>query len=137
MTDTTRATDSNLVDQVLSGNTDLFRALVERYLPMMRALCVAHVYDPSVQDDLVQDSFLDGFLKLKTLRNRARFGPWLASITRNKCKSWQRKERRQAKAYEALARQSDAAANPHAAISRKEVCQWVEREIATLPKKNA
>ena len=44
--------DAEIVMQVLGGNTSGFAALVERYVPMVRALCASHVYDASAHDDI-------------------------------------------------------------------------------------
>ena len=70
--------DATLIAEILSGKTAGFSKLVEQYLPLVRGICASHVYDPASQDDLVQESFLAGYLSLNKLKNPERFGPWLA-----------------------------------------------------------
>jgi hypothetical protein len=59
--------DAELLSLVLSGNTARFEALVDRYLPRVRALCASHVYTEAAHDDLVQETFVERRLKLNTL----------------------------------------------------------------------
>ena len=46
-------TDTEIIADVLEGNTSRFRLLVERYGGMVRGLCASHANAPSVNDDLV------------------------------------------------------------------------------------
>jgi RNA polymerase sigma-70 factor (ECF subfamily) len=98
-------TDSELVGKVLSGDTGRFEGLVDRYLPMVRALCASHVYTEAVHDDLVQETFVEGYLKLSTLRRADRFGPWLAQIARRKCQTWLRREGSKQRTLDRLAQE--------------------------------
>ena len=130
-------TETQRIDNILAGNTNEFGKLVERYLPMVRGLCRSHVYDPSAEEDLVQDSLLEGFRKLPTLRNRERFGPWLAAITRNKCKNWLRRQSRKARAYEAVGHEEarKTVAEPMGIVARRELYDYVRDRIGDLPTK--
>jgi len=129
--------DAEILTQVLSGRTDAFADLVDRYLPMVRALCASHVYNPAAHEDLVQDVFVYAFEKLNKLRDRGRFGPWLARITRSKCDDWLRRERRRQAARERLADQGvqTKTADARTALMRREMCEWVRDHIGHLPEK--
>lgn len=129
-------TDAQLIDEVLAGNQQQFTILVNRYIPLVRSVCMSQVYSPSIQDDLAQDAFFESYRKLRLLRDRSRFGPWLATITRNKCRSWLRGQKRYAQTLdelqvEAPAQQSDSFSE----ITRRELCEWVRDTIAHLPGK--
>ena len=50
-------TDAQLIDEVLAGNQQQFTILVNRYIPLVRSVCMSQVYSPSIQDDLAQDAF--------------------------------------------------------------------------------
>jgi RNA polymerase sigma-70 factor (ECF subfamily) len=130
--------DTALIADILGGNTSRFSALVERYLPLVRGICASHVYDPAAQDDLVQESFLAGYLGLNRLRNPERFGPWLARIARHKCLTWLRSRARHEKARERMAQEAGghaATPDPVKEATRREMCEWARREIARLPER--
>jgi len=53
--------------------------------------------------DLVQDVFLVAFRKIGSLRDRARFGPWVAMIARNRAMDFYRRTRATEELNEGLA----------------------------------
>ena len=106
--------DADIIGDVLAGNTSQFTELVDRYLLMVRGLCSSYIYDPSEQDDLVQESFTYSYMKLNSLRNRKKFGPWLARITRGKCMNWVRSRTRRDKAHRSFAAESRDTTEGHA-----------------------
>lgn len=54
----------------------------------MSAMAIA--MDVDTAQDITQETFLRGFLKLATLRQRDQLGPWLHRIARNTALQWQR-----------------------------------------------
>ena len=130
-------TDARIVIAVLSGETSKFSELVERYLPVVRAICGSCVYDPATQDDLIQESFIDSYTNLNRLRDGNKFGPWIAQIARNKCKTWIRGQKRKREIHEQLKAETPRAAanDPLSEATRKEVCEWVRERIGDLPAK--
>lgn len=129
--------DKDIVAAVLAGRTEKFAELVDRYLPMVRGLCFSRVYNASVHDDLVQESFLYSFEHLDQLRNRSRFGPWLARIARTRCTDWLRKEQRREALREQVPAEatSDVASDPHSEFDRNELHAWLRIEMGKLPPK--
>ncbi|GMV94838.1 MAG: hypothetical protein AMXMBFR82_46160 [Candidatus Hydrogenedentota bacterium] len=129
--------DSDIVTQVLQGDTSGFEVLLRKYAPMVRGLCASHVYDPSALEDLVQESFVAGYVNLHTLRDRRKFGPWIAQITRNKCQSWMRQRMREERGQDRLQLEpsTDAAPDPLSQLARKELCEWIRNQIGSLPDK--
>ena len=127
--------DAELVSSVLSGDTRRFEALVDRYLPMVRALCASHVYTEAVHDDLVQETFVEGYLKLNTLRRADRFGPWLAQIARRKCQTWLRREGSKQRAMNRLTHESAPPPDPVSEMARAELQAWVRDVAQGLPVK--
>jgi RNA polymerase sigma-70 factor, ECF subfamily len=75
--------DSSLVLAAREGDRAAFGALYARYARMVHGILLARV-PPNEVDDLVHDVFLRALPKLGHLRDVARFGPWLAAITRNR-----------------------------------------------------
>jgi RNA polymerase sigma-70 factor (ECF subfamily) len=68
---------------------------------MVHGILLARVPSPDV-DDLVQDVFLRALPRLCDLRDVARFGPWLAAITRNRANDYYRQTRAVAAVTESL-----------------------------------
>src|SRR6266566_7054723 len=81
-----------LVKAVLEGDRDVFGRLYDLYAPLVHGILLARVPRAEV-DDLVQDIFLHALRKLRTLRNAAAFGGWLAMITRNRAMDFYRSSR--------------------------------------------
>jgi RNA polymerase sigma-70 factor (ECF subfamily) len=76
----TRDTDRTLVDAVLGGDREAFRALVERESPVVLAVCRRILDDPSDAEDAAQDAFLIAYRKLGTFRGDGPLGGWLMRI---------------------------------------------------------
>lgn len=130
-------TDGQIVDAVLSGETGRFGELIERYLPLVRSVCGGYEFNPESRDDLVQETFVEGYLRLDRLRDRNRVGPWLAQIARNRGKNWIRAQRRRGEAYGRLAKESVEASpsTPFTEASRREMQEWVLARVHELPLK--
>lgn len=84
MTYHANSTDEHLVEEYLSGDTQAFRALIDRYHdPLMRFL---HRFTGQRQlaEDVFQDTFLQVHQSLEGFDTQRRFKPWLFTIAANK-----------------------------------------------------
>ena len=81
-----------LVRAALEGDREGFAKLYQLYAPLVHGVLLARVPRAEV-DDLVQDIFLHAFKKLRTLRDSAAFGPWIAMIARNRAIDFHRRSR--------------------------------------------
>lgn len=102
-------TDAQIVAQVRAGHVQAYGVLVERYERGVLAAVLPWVRDPHTAQDLVQDVFLKGYLKLASLRVGANFGGWLLKIARREAIHSLRR-RRLAIAADNPAAQADPAA---------------------------
>jgi RNA polymerase sigma-70 factor (ECF subfamily) len=93
--------DSSLVLAAREGDRAAFGGLYARYARMVHGILLARVPASDV-DDLVQDVFLRALPRLCDLRDVARFGPWLATITRNRANDYYRQTRAVAAVTESL-----------------------------------
>ncbi len=75
--------DSMQVQRSKDGDAAAFRALYERFAPMVHGVLVARAR-PQEADDLMQDVFLSAWRHLHHLRSDEHFGGWLASIARRR-----------------------------------------------------
>ena len=96
-------TDAELIARILAGNERLFGELVERHAGCVWAICAGHVFNRHECEDVAQEVFVQGYLKLNTLRNAAAFGSWLCEIARRRCLEWNRAAARRRAATERYA----------------------------------
>jgi len=82
--------DGTLVSSARDGNRAAFGLLYDRYARMVHGILLSRVPSPEV-DDLVQEVFLAALRQLHALRDVARFGAWLAVITRNRANDYYRR----------------------------------------------
>ena len=75
--------DELLVVAACAGDRAAMTQLHNRYAPMVHAILLAKLPRPHVED-LVQDVFVHAIGRLGTLREPSAFGPWLATIARNR-----------------------------------------------------
>ena len=82
--------DGHVVHQCLSGNTEAFALLVDKYKARLFALVYAKVGQFEDAEDITQDVFLNAYRKLSTLRRWDNFYAWLYSIASNRCREFHR-----------------------------------------------
>ena len=85
--------DVQLIHNVLSGDDGAFSTLVQRYQKSVHALAWRKIGDFHYAEEITQDTFLQAYEKLPTLKNRNQFAGWLYVITNNLCTDWLRKKR--------------------------------------------
>jgi RNA polymerase sigma-70 factor (ECF subfamily) len=71
------------VAQTLAGDSDGFRALVERHSSPVFRLAYRMTGNQQDAEDVVQESFLRAYRQLRQFDQRASFGTWLYRITAN------------------------------------------------------
>jgi RNA polymerase sigma-70 factor (ECF subfamily) len=80
--------DLEAIRRCLDGDTDSFRALVERYEREAIAHARAIVANREDSLDLMQDAFLDAFRALSGFEHGREFYPWFYVILRNRRYGW-------------------------------------------------
>lgn len=93
--------DSALVIAARGGDRSAFGGLYARYARMVHGILLARVPSHDV-GDLVQDVFLKALPRIRDLRDVTRFGPWLATITRNCANDYYRQNRGETEVTECL-----------------------------------
>ena len=85
--------EATLIKQVLTGQRECYRPLVEKYQKKIFLLACSMLGNPSEAQDMAQEAFLLAYKNLRDLKDRLKFGPWLYGITRNLCYAALRKKR--------------------------------------------
>ena len=124
--------DGQIVHQCLSGSTEAFTLLVDKYKERIFALVYAKVGQFQDAEDLTQDVFLEAYKNLSTLRRWDNFYPWLYSIASNQCKNFHRAQKRQVVTAH-LAEQDENYRMDMDAHSEKLKNERVHDALASLP----
>ena len=88
--------DARLVGQTLRGNREAFGRLADRHLSAAYAVALAFLRNPADAEDVTQEAFVKAYTKLDTLREPAKFLPWLVTIVRRECSATLRVRNREA-----------------------------------------
>lgn len=88
------ATDSDLVDRVLAGDSVAFEYLFNRYSDSLHRLYLQKTGgNEDDTDDLIQEIFVKAFLHLDSYNKQYTFGQWIYTIAKNSFIDYVRKRR--------------------------------------------
>lgn len=121
------AGERTLVERAAAGDSHAFAELHGRYRPVVTSVVRAELHRgrPTEVDDVAQDVFTSAWLRLDTLRDPARFRPWLLQIARRSVIDHARRERRRP----ALAHDDDAHLAVAPAVDAGPADQAVGRDL--------
>ena len=80
--------DVQLIHGILDGDDAAFTTLVQKYQKSVHALAWRKVGDFHVAEEITQDTFLQVYKKLGTLKNPNQFAGWLYVIANRRCLNW-------------------------------------------------
>lgn len=92
--------DVRLIQRTLAGDESAFAKLVKKYQKQVHALAWRKVGDFHTAEEITQDTFLQVYKKLATLKDPNRFSGWLYRIAARQCHAWLRKKRIQTQPLE-------------------------------------
>ena len=85
--------DIQLIHRILSGDETAFSALVRKYQKNVHALAWRKIGDFHIAEEIAQDTFLQAYKNLATLRNPNQFAGWLYVIANRLCLKWLQKKK--------------------------------------------
>ncbi len=85
------ATDRELIEKVQHGEREVYGQLFQKYYAQIYAICLAMLGNQHDAEELAQEVFVLGYLRLDQLRQPERFFPWLKKITRNRSRNHMQK----------------------------------------------
>ena len=92
--------DVELIQMVLSGDDEAFTALVRKHQQSVHALAWRRINDFQFAEEITQDTFLQAYKRLSTLKNPSQFSGWLYVITNRLCNKWLLKNKSTVKSLE-------------------------------------
>ena len=91
--------DDAALEQARGGDSDAFRALVERHATAVFRLAYRMTGNETDAEDMVQETFLRAWREIKRFDGRASFGTWLHRICANRTVDFLRSRNRWAAAH--------------------------------------
>ena len=88
-----REDDVQLIQRILSGDDVAFSILVDKYQKSVHALVWRKIGDFHYAEEITQDTFLQVYKKLPTLRDPHQFAGWLYVMANRRCLNWLRKQK--------------------------------------------
>lgn len=89
-----RATDQELIDKTLKGDTRAFGLLVEQYQGYVFTIVIRMVKVREEAEEVAQDTFIKAFESLSSFRGESKFSSWLYSIAYRKALDRLRKNKK-------------------------------------------
>lgn len=86
-------TDSQLVDRVLSGDTNAFGTIIKNTERMVAQIVFKMIPNPEDRKDMAQDIYLKAFKKLRSFKFESKLSTWIAQIGYNTCLDYLRKKK--------------------------------------------
>ncbi len=87
--------EEKCISQIIKGDTEQYRTLVERYQTGLIIHCENLVNNRQEGEDIAQETFLKAYKNLRNFSNdKARFSTWLYRIATNLCIDYLRKNKR-------------------------------------------
>ena len=77
-----------IIQRILYGEEEAFSILVHKYQKIVHALAWRKIGDYHIAEDITQETFLQAYQKLSTLKNRKQFEGWLYVIASRLCINW-------------------------------------------------
>ena len=135
-----RENDAQLIQDTLAGNDEAFNALVRKYQKSVHALAWRKIGDFQDAEEITQDTFLQAYKKLSTLRNPHQFAGWLYVIANRLCLNWIQKQKSAIQSLEDTPmREIENASYTHYESERREIAadeyrlKRAKKLLATLP----
>ena len=113
--------DIELIQRILSGDDGAFIVLVNRHREWIHSLAWREIGDFHAAQEITQDTFIQAFKSLPTLRDPNRFLAWLHVIAKRQCVEWLRRKPIAMQSLEAM---------PKTELERAFYAQYLEEDQA-------
>ncbi|MEX0928102.1 MAG: RNA polymerase sigma factor [Balneolales bacterium] len=127
-----------IIEKILSGDSDEYRILVNRYSPMVFHIIRGFEKDEDEVAELAQQIFVTAYERLNTFNQASKFSSWLHSIAANLCLDFVKNIRRTNKRFSEMASEHlenslIEHANPHGNLEMKELDVMLNQALGQLP----
>lgn len=132
--------DAELVRRCLSGDSDAYGTLVERYQGAVYATAFYYAGRHGAAEDIAQDALLAAYRSLPRLKDPEKFAPWLKQVTTRTAANWLRRNAGRLAVetplpYKRTVSIEDAREGPRGSTERRERLEQVQKAIDSLPER--
>ena len=126
-----RNNTAELIQRIVEGDDAAFACLVRKYQKRVHALVWRKIGDFHIAEDITQETFLQVYRKLATLKDPSQFPGWLYVIANRRCLAWLRKKRIQTQHLEEIdiAMAERSSYSRHVAAEQAESAAETKREL--------
>ena len=126
-----RNNNAELIRHILEGDDAAFACLVKKYQKRVHALAWRKIGDFHIAEDITQETFLQVYRKLATLKDPNQFPGWLYVIANRCCLAWLRKKRIQTEQLEEIdiTMAESTSYSRHVAAAQAESATETKREL--------
>lgn len=133
-----------IISDILKGDKEKFRLLIEKYKQMVFRTCIGFVHDKDDADDLTQEVFIQAYKSLSKFKMESAFSTWLYRISVNASLNKIRKTSGRSFSHrlgsvfskedknDPLFLASDME-DPESILIRQEHSQWLQKALDSLP----
>ena len=123
--------DTQLINRTLTGDDNAFAELVEKHKKQVHALVWRKIGDFHTAEQITQDTFLQAYNKLATLKRTQSFSSWLYVIATSLCRDWFRKKYRRTQLMQdkAIPFQEEATYSEHVLEENERIAEEAQREV--------
>ena len=129
-----RDDDAQLIHAILSGDEAAFSRLIQKYQRSVHALAWRKIGDFHYAEEITQDTFLQVYKKLSTLKNPNQFAGWLYVIANRHCIAWLRKRKPTVQSLEETSAQETEKSDYERYVSEQREAEAIERRYEIVEK---
>jgi RNA polymerase sigma factor (sigma-70 family) len=130
--------ESELIKKIVEGEKELYAILMRKYNQRLYRIGKAYFRNDAEIEDIMQETYIRGFLNLSKFENRSLFSTWITRILVNECLQRVKKLKRLTLSGESENNEymnfTDKT-NPEYESLNKELKLQLEKSIAQLPEK--
>lgn len=125
--------DEEIIEQIVKGKKELYEKLMRKYDQRLFRISMSIINDEAEARDIMQNTYLNAYLKLPSLQNRSNFSTWIIKILVNESLLRRKKQLKQQKNL--AGKLTDEIDTPLKKLLNKELKILLEQAIADLPEK--
>jgi len=129
-------TDLELINLCLSGETDYFEEIVERYKNLVFSIILRKTKNPHEAHDLAQEVFLKAYKNLASYTSEFKFSTWIMRITSNHIIDQYRKKKYDTVSYEVYTAEGGVLGTDsslEAVYIKREETERINNAVSNLP----
>ena len=124
--------DQDIVNKVLSGDTEQYNKLVVRHKDYAYSLALKIVHNPMDAEEIAHDAFIKAYRSLKSYQQKAKFTTWLYRIVFNTAVSHTRKNTIQIDDISNLVKQPESSYSSNEGIFNQDRVRFVKEAMEKL-----